>query len=320
VTTDLASGIRRLVDGGAPPIVLDEVLHREPAGRSSGQRHAILAAVLVVVVALLIALTATLHRGTPGGVAAHGVASTTPFMQIPQGVSVQQFGNRLAFVARNGDHVTVFDTDVQHLRGENYLWWCPNEQLFVAPTHGETFTRSGKAIAGPARAGLNRFRATVQHGELQIYPSRLIPGSKGNAQTPAGQTAGRSIGPWDSGPTSFCVGALKANNARKPETILHVRALIASGYDQKIYTVPEGLTEIRLSGVRGIILNFDDPRYSYCVLGTDPGAMHTCRVSLTPGDYTVGSIPGHRQVGYQATIHVSAPRIPRQSAAPTTTP
>jgi hypothetical protein len=63
----------------------------------------------------------------------------------------------------------------------------------------------------------------VRHDELSIDPSHLITGAKANAQTVAGQTAGGGIGQWDSGPASFCAGALKANNDA-PTAVLDVKA------------------------------------------------------------------------------------------------
>jgi hypothetical protein len=168
--------------------------------------------------------------------------------------------------------------------------------VFVAPTHSETFARSGKAIGGPARAGLDRFRTAVRHRKLIVETSRLLPGTRGNAHTASGQG-------------SSCEGALEANNAAAPQTVLNVEAVIG-GYDEKVYDVPAGLTEIRFGGVTGILFAFDDPRYGYCLLAADEHARHTCRVSLGPGDYLVGSIPGHRQAGYEATIHVTPPGLP----------
>jgi nitrite reductase/ring-hydroxylating ferredoxin subunit len=246
---------------------------------------------------------------------------SVPLAQVPAGVTVQQFGNRLAFVVRDGDRFTVFDTNVQHLRGENGLWWCPKEQIFVAPTHAETFTRSGKAIGGPAAAGLDRFRATVRHDRLSIDPTHVLRGTKGNAQTAAGQIRGNDVGPWDSGPGSFCDGAFKANNAATPTSVLDVTALATLEYDKKIYDVPAGLIEIRLSGADGITFTFDDPRYRYCLLAPEPGARHTCRVALSPGDYLVyDTVPGHRQAGEEATIHVNGPNAPAPTQPTTATP
>ena len=319
MTTDLALRVRRLVDGGAVPITLDEVAHRQPADRLSNKHHAVVAAALVLVVVSIIAVVVALDGGRSARTPTTVVSSTVSLAQIPEGVSVLQFGKRLAFVVRDGDHVTVFDTNVHHLPGENALWWCPNEQVFVSPTHAETFSRSGKAIGGPATAGLDRFRTMVRHGKLRIDPSHLAPGVKGNAHTAAGQTGESGVGPWDGGPGSFCAGAYKANNASAPQSVLDVKALASVAYDKKIYTVSAGLIEIRFSGAVGIVFTFDDPRYRYCLLATDHSAPHVCRVYLTAGDYLVhDSIPGHQRAGYEATIHVNAPPGPPGIPLPTT--
>jgi hypothetical protein len=316
VTTDLASRVRRLVEGGAQPITLEELAHRRTADGSSNKRYAVLAAGLVLVIASVVAVVTALGTDSTSGDPVLS-SSKVSLTGVPQGVSVQQFGKRLSFVERGGDHITVFDTNVHHLPGENGLWWCPNEQQFVAPTHAETFTPLGKAIGGPATAGLDSFRTTVRHNKLSIDRRHLIPGAKGNAQTAAGQTGRNSVESWDSGPDSFCAGAYKAVNAPTPSSVLDVRALASIAYDQKIYTVPEGLIEVRFSGVTGILFTFDDPRYRYCFLANDRGAPHACRVYLTPGEYLIyDSVLGHQLAGYEATIHVTAPQAPPSSSSP----
>jgi hypothetical protein len=148
---------------------------------------------------------------------------------------------------------------------------------------------------------LDRLEAKARHGNLSVALSTVIPGTKGNAQTAAAPPGG----PWDNGPDSFCAGAIKANNAL-PREVLDVEALANIEYDKQVYEVPAGLIEIRFTGASGSLFTFDDPRYRYCLLSTDRGGDHTCRVYLTPGDYLVyDSVPGHRQAGYEATIHAS---------------
>lgn len=304
--SDLASRVRHLVDAAVEPVTLDEVTHRRPARRHSRGLSAALAAVLVLIVVAALAVVVARDGGSPERRPANRVASTLLLDEIPDGVSVQQFGEHLVFVVRDEAKFTVFDTNVQHLPGESALWWCPTEQIFVAPTHAETFAKSGKAIGGPAMAGLDRYTATVKHGKLAVDLSRLVHGQKGNTQTAAGQGGGNSAGAWDSGPGSFCEGALKAVNAT-PRSVLDVEALASIAYDKQVYNVSQGLTEIRFSGATGLLFTFDDPAYRYCLLATDRGAPHACRVYLTPGDYLVyDAVPGHRQAGLQATIHVDS--------------
>jgi hypothetical protein len=275
------------------------------------RRYALLAAALVLAivgsVGIILASSDSSDRSPQ--VASFAVSLS----QVPDGVSVQQFGKRLVFVVRNGDEVRVFDTKVHHLAGENVLWWCPNERFFVAPTHGETFSRSGRAIGGPARSGLDQLKASVRRGELIVDLNNRTPGITGNSHKADG--TGTSISPWDSGPSSFCAGALKASNGA-PTAVLDVEALATVQYDKKVYDVPAGLIEVRFRGATGILFTFDDSRYRYCLLATDRGARRTCRVYLSPGDYRVyDSVPGHQQAGYDATIHVTGgPTLPADTA------
>jgi nitrite reductase/ring-hydroxylating ferredoxin subunit len=131
---------------------------------------------------------------------------------IPEGVSATQFGDTPAFLVKRGDKVQVFLTDVQHLPGERALWWCPREGLFAAPTHGELFDAEGRVIGGPAGAGLNRLAARVVDGRLVVDRNRVIQGKARTASSTAEATPGP--GPWDSGPSSFCDGAVQAGRVR----------------------------------------------------------------------------------------------------------
>jgi hypothetical protein len=312
VTTDLASRVRSFVDGGVEPITIDEITHRHARRGSPRRRHALVAAALVLAIVSAVALAIGVDRGSEPA-ATSPASSTMPFSQVPGGVSVQQFGKHLAFVVRDDDDVTVFDTNVHHLPGERALWWCPDEKLFVAPTHAETFSETGRAVGGPAARGLDRLHAAVRHGRLVVDPTAVVPGAEGNRHT-ADQTGRTGPGAWDSGPGSFCAGALKADNG-VPTAVVPVEALATARYDKDVYDVSAGLIEMHFDGAAGITLTFDDPRYQYCLLSADRRGRHSCRVSLTPGDYLVyDSVPGHRQAGYEATI-----RVGESGAIPDTT-
>lgn len=289
---------------GPSLVEVHELTEPRARQRPSPRGRALVAAVLVVAAVVAVGLLVT--TGGKQQPRISGPTASTQLSAIPNGVSVQQFGQHLAFVVRNGEHVTVFDTNVHHLAGEQALWWCPREQQFVSPTHAETFSPSGRAIGGPATAGLDRMQAVVRRGKLVVAPTKVTPGQKGNTHTADG-TGAAGTGSWDSGPGTFCSGALKAANGR-PSSVLDVEALASIRYDKPVYEVPAGLTEIRFSGATGILLTFDDPRYRYCLIATDRGAPRSCRVYLTPGDYLVyDSVPGHREQGYEATIHVTDP-------------
>ena len=206
---------------------------------------------------------------------------SVPLAQVPDGVRLQQFGKRLAFVVRDGNRVPVFDTNVQHLPGENALWWCPTEQVFVAPTHAETVSRSGKAIGGPAAAGLDRYPVTVRHNTVTIDPTRPIPGAKGNAQTAAGQLGGNTFGPtWDSGPGSFCAGALKANNARKTVERARRNRCRNSHIRQADLRRIRGTHRDPAQRRDGITFTFDDPRYQ--LLPSSDGSRRAPQLPRVP--------------------------------------
>ena len=112
--------------------------------------------------------------------------------------------------------------------------------------------------------------------------------------------------------------APKRKVTRRPPTVLEVQAQVSGGYDKKVYEAPAGLIEIRFTGIAGITFAFNDRRYRACLLSSDKGGSHTCRVRLAPGDYLVGdSIAGHRRAGYSATLHVVRPEA--RPAPPTAT-
>src|SRR5687767_4637541 len=76
---------------------------------------------------------------------------------VPEGVSAHKIDHAPVFLSRQGGEITAFSTTVQHLPGEQHLWWCPSEERFASPTHGEVFDRQGLVVGGPAQNGLSRF-------------------------------------------------------------------------------------------------------------------------------------------------------------------
>lgn len=126
-----------------------------------------------------------------------------------ESVRAATFGARPTFLIRRAGTVTVFLTDVQHLAGEDTLWWCPSERLFVSPTHGELFDAGGRVVGGPARAGLDRLGAVLVDGRLVVDEHQIIPGSARPVPlTDLLPGAGR----WDRGPSSFCAGAVRSDS------------------------------------------------------------------------------------------------------------
>src|SRR5688572_24093152 len=79
-----------------------------------------------------------------------GDTRTLRLDDLPRGVSARVISGEPVFVVVDGQDVDVFVPDPRHLAGDT-LWWCPHEEVFVGPEHGEAFTRDGLAIGGPAR-------------------------------------------------------------------------------------------------------------------------------------------------------------------------
>jgi hypothetical protein len=70
------------------------------------------------------------------------------------------------------------------------------------------FDAGRRVIGGPAGAGLNRLAARVVDSRLVVDRNRVIQGKGRTASSIAEATPGP--GPWDSGPSSFCDGAVRA--------------------------------------------------------------------------------------------------------------
>jgi Rieske Fe-S protein len=95
---------------------------------------------------------------------------------IPSGVSARRVGNVHVFLARDGEQVLAFVNSAQHMPGEK-IWWCPKEQVFAAPTHGETFDAQGRHIGGPASRDLDRLAVTLgPNGKVSIDSSKVLAG------------------------------------------------------------------------------------------------------------------------------------------------
>jgi Rieske Fe-S protein len=127
---------------------------------------------------------------------------------VPQGVSASVVDGEPVFIVRDGDDVQVFAADPRHLPDEP-LWWCPNEQVFVGPFHGEQFARDGRYIAGPAMGGLNEFLSEIDGDRLTIDTGTVVESDRSDRGEVPPELRNADFGtPWNSGPGSFCDGAV----------------------------------------------------------------------------------------------------------------
>jgi Rieske Fe-S protein len=203
------------LDVTQPRVDLEAIVSSETMRANRGRRGvaAILALLAVLVGVGSTAVILRMRRSV--GVAAsathwhvRGVVADSALRDIPFGVSVLEFGTTPTFVVREGDSVRVFLTNVQDLPGEDTLWWCPQENVFAAPTHGEVFAQDGEALGGPAQRGLNELYVQVSAGRVTAHLDQIRLGTPRDRS----RQYRTSDGAWDSGPGSFCTHALK--NAR----------------------------------------------------------------------------------------------------------
>ncbi len=100
-----------------------------------------------------------------------------PLDGVAAGVSPGTIEDRRVFFVRDGDDVEVFLAAAQHLPNEG-LWWCPAEQVFASPFHGEVFDPDGRARLGPAHRDLDRFVTEVRDDVVSVDAGRVIPGAR----------------------------------------------------------------------------------------------------------------------------------------------
>lgn len=120
-----------------------------------------MAIALGVVTLAAVALVVTPAPRSPEGV---------PLWLIPEGVSAHRVGRIPVFLVRQGQSITALATDVHHLDGERSLWWCPTEERFASPTHGELFDRQGR----PAPPTVQRRPLDDQYGRYCVCPLREL--------------------------------------------------------------------------------------------------------------------------------------------------
>lgn len=130
-----------------------------------------------------------------------------PLDEIPEGVSGRILSDLPVFLVRDGEEVRVFAADPRHLP-EDTLWWCPVERIFIGVEHGEQFDADGLRIGGPSRGGLNEYHSEVVGDSLVVDFGVVIEGETRRGQRPDGLDDVNWSEPWNSGPGSFCDGAV----------------------------------------------------------------------------------------------------------------
>ena len=119
---------------------------------------------------------------------------------IPSGVSARRFEGVDLFLLRDGRQVIAFVNSAQHMTGEK-LWWCQKEQVFAAPTHGETFDLQGHHIGGPASRDRDRLVVKVTDDEKVSIDSSGIQAGAAHPPYPRPPGVPDLAAEW---PPGFC--------------------------------------------------------------------------------------------------------------------
>jgi nitrite reductase/ring-hydroxylating ferredoxin subunit len=128
---------------------------------------------------------------------------------LPEGVTAHEVQGVPVFIVRQNRQVEAFLDSAQHLANEQ-LWWCPIEEVFVSPFHGELFDAQGHALAGPASRDLDRVSVRVTAGDTVVVgPFTVQKGAPRDAEESsvdaAVMGAYRSWSERSAGePTTFC--------------------------------------------------------------------------------------------------------------------
>lgn len=244
--------------------------------RSVGLAFAFVVLVSIAVVSLVLDYS---PRSEPHTGVGQDSTVRVPLSELPSGMSAGRVKGTPVFFLRERDRVTTFISNTQHLPQEYVLRWCPEEEVFISATHGEAFDKSGAAIGGPARVGLDRLATAVRGRVAEIDYARVIRDDRSverfyNWYPP-------------------CRGGIESKRFRpprgKPSAKLAIRVLPGNVFDQPEYRVPEGVIEIRYqSDGETDGFEFSDPRLAGFALTTKNGlAFETVR--LLPGRYRIST-------------------------------
>lgn len=251
--------------------------------RHRGTIRAVAAAAAAVVIAVAGAIAIRGSDFRESGVARVAPDSRwrveIPLSEVPQGISTRRIMGTPVFLVRRGDRVTTLLTDMHHLPEETVLFWCPDEEAFVSPTHGEMFDESGAAIGGPVRAGLDRLETHVDSDTVTIDYAHVV-------HDPRPATRLRDA--------TFCDDGTRGGGAyRQPRGALSSDLTIdvapSGAFSASSYTATAGnvrLTFLARDEPRSF--RIDDARFA-AVQPTSELQPSAVTLRLPPGVYTIAS-------------------------------
>lgn len=145
---------------------------------------------------------------------AAGLRAATPddgrirLASLPDGVSAHTVSNRPVFLVRHGAEVTGWLRTSP--RGYNLLRWCPADDVFQAPSTGETFDIDGQLMRDHSPRNMDRIDVAVHGTRVEVDPTAVTRGR--STSDPSGLFAARHAAatrwyaahPQRDLPTDFC--------------------------------------------------------------------------------------------------------------------
>lgn len=111
------------------------------------------------------------------------VAGRIALADVPEGMSARLINGVPVFIDRQGSRINALVARSTHLKGES-IWWCPAEETFISPEHGEVWSRDGSVAFGPAPRGLDRIVPTATDDKPTLDLANVVPGSPAKASAP----------------------------------------------------------------------------------------------------------------------------------------
>ncbi|MFA5883081.1 MAG: hypothetical protein WDA60_04450 [Acidimicrobiia bacterium] len=237
------------------------------------------AAALVLVAVFAAILIRSVGTSDPADSSDSSWIVTIPLSEVPEGVSARVINGTPVFLLRRGEQVKTFLTDMHHIPGETVLVWCPKDEVFVSPTHGELFDRSGAVIGGPAQRGLDQLHTSVSKGEVRVDYARLLP----DVRAPVRERT-----------ATFCTDGVRGGGryrspAKSVESHLEIDVADAGTFDAATYSTESGVVRIRFRSQGAVrYLRIEDSRLAGLEIKSHD-KQGTATVSLPPGTYTLSA-------------------------------
>jgi cytochrome b6-f complex iron-sulfur subunit len=122
-----------------------------------------------------------------------GTIDVGPLTQLPAaGSPPQQIPHGRFWLIHTDNGISALHSSCTHL--ECLFSWDAEQQLFICPCHGSTFTIDGKVLAGPAQRNLDRFPVRLVHADgtilrdsdpaaMAVQVADLLPGTSVHSDT-----------------------------------------------------------------------------------------------------------------------------------------